>query len=291
MRSRPPLILGVVVILAAAAWVVWRLSLRDTTTPVSASEVIEDVTDSPGGPAPSATTLPTVSSTTSAASAVPSTAGVPTGEFVVGEAPGEPGLYVYATSGFEEIDALGGARHDYPAETFVTLQPGGCGVTLRWTALEERWDELELCSTDGGKSISLYDTYHGWFGQSDLQQFTCGPPDAVAIPEVESGSWSYECSTDERTELWEVEVISVESLLIDGETVDAVHVRVTSTLSGASIGASESDTWYLRGTSLILRRVASRSSTNESLIGDVNYSETYEINLSSLQPEGARVDS
>ena len=60
--------------------------------------------------------------------------------------------------------------------------------------------------------------------------------------------------------------------------------------SGASTGSSETDTWYLTGTSLVLRRIVTRDSVNSSLIGDVNYTESYEINLLSLIPQGARAE-
>lgn len=287
MGRRVAIIVGVVLVLGAASWIVWRLAFRDTTTPVSASEVVEQVTD--GVPentkasSPVATTVPVAttddpSSTTSSSMA--------TG-FVVGEDPGDPGLYVYETTGFEEIDALGGARHDYPQETFFTIQPGGCGIITRWTALEERWSENELCPSDDGFRLAGFESYHEWFGRSDLQDFSCDPDTALVSPAApEVRTWTYECSTDERTERWIVEVLGVETLQVGGESVDAVHVRVTSALEGASEGASATDTWYLPGTGLIIKRIAERSSVNQSLIGDVHYRESFEITLTSVEPRG-----
>ncbi|MGH2728364.1 MAG: hypothetical protein ACRDKS_15455, partial [Actinomycetota bacterium] len=35
------------------------------------------------------------------------------------------GVYVYATDGYEETDALSGQRHDYPAETALTISRQG----------------------------------------------------------------------------------------------------------------------------------------------------------------------
>jgi hypothetical protein len=282
LRSRLVMVVGVVVVVAGAAGLIWRLGFRDTATPLSPAEIVEDLT---GIPTPS---TDTPDSGTRAPEPVATTTSLVAPGFVVGSAPGDPGLYVYATTGFEEIDALGGARHDYPAETFVTMQPGGCGVTLRWTALEERWDELDLCDTAGGLSVLHYDAYHEWFSQADLQKFACGPLDAVAIPDGGDGSWSYECANYERDEVWFVEVVGTEKVEVAGEEVDSLHVRVTSDLSGESTGTSETDTWYLQGTSLIVRRMVNRSSVNQSLVGAVNYVEEYEIVLSSLLPQGAR---
>ena len=41
-----------------------------------------------------------------------------------GGSAGDYGLYTYATTGFEYTDALAGSRHDYPARTYLTIQPG-----------------------------------------------------------------------------------------------------------------------------------------------------------------------
>jgi hypothetical protein len=272
------LVLGVIVVAAGAAVLMWRLGFRDTETPVTPAEIVEDLT---GIPAPEPTAASP--SVTTAAPNVPG--------FIVGEAPGDPGLYVYATVGYEEIDALGGARHDYPAETFITLQSEGCGVRVRWTALEERWDEQLGCETDGGTSVAEYNAYHEWFSQPDLQLFVCGPADAVAIPTGTTGSWTYECTTAERREVFTVEVVGTETIVVNGTDLEAVHVRETSVLTGASTGSSETNSWYLAGTRLVLRRTVERSNVNDSLVGSVEYEERYEINIVSLRPEGARPGS
>ena len=62
-----------------------------------------------------------------------------------GGRPGDFGLYLYATTGFETTDALAGSRHEYPAQTYMTIQPGGCGTQVRWQALDQRWDEYDFC--------------------------------------------------------------------------------------------------------------------------------------------------
>ena len=96
---------------------------------------------------------------------------------------GRPSATTASTStrrfGFEEIDALGGARHDYPTETFLTVQPGGCGTISRWTALAERWDSQELCAGSDGMVVASYDSFHQWFGRADLQQFSCEPGEGL----------------------------------------------------------------------------------------------------------------
>jgi hypothetical protein len=262
LRFRWQLVAGIVAFLALTAWIIWRVALRDTTTPVSASQAVAEATVAPE----------------------------PVDAFVVGTEPGDPGLYVYATTGSEEVDALGGARHEYPAETFLTIQPGGCGRLQRWTALEERWDEIELCSGDEGLFQARYDAFHKWFGQSDLQEFSCDTAAALVVPAAEGPSASFECRNEDRTEEYEVEVLGSEKVVVDSSEVEALHIRVSSVLSRGSRGTSQTNTWYLPGTSLVLRRVATRSSVNDSAIGDVSYREDYEITLLSLTPTGRPED-
>ena len=279
MRSHVGVVVGSVAVLGAVAWLVWMLSFRDTATPVSASGVVAEVTADTAGSPPASDEPPSSSSGTGLATEAPE----PPAGFVVGKTPGDYGLYAYSTTGFEEIDALGGARHLYPEVTFLTLQPGGCGTISRWSPLEERWDQHELCSGNQGFDVAVYDSYHEWSGRADLQEFDCGPRDTPGIPTI-AGSWTYDCVNDDRTEVFEVEGVGPGTLTVGGEQVPVFQVRVVSTLSGGSEGGGEIDTWYLDGTSLVVRRVSKRLSTNASAIGTVTYSESYEIMLEDLLP-------
>ena len=86
----------------------------------------------------------------------------------------EPGVYRYATTGWEDIDALNGARHDYPAETAITVTAEGCGVRLRWDALRERRDEWRLCPTEEGIELQPDAIqYHEFFQQPQLEHLDC----------------------------------------------------------------------------------------------------------------------
>lgn len=292
MRAR--VIVGLIVAVGTAAFVVWRLAFRDTTTPISASAVVEDAAAdrSRGGDADAASVITAPGDTSAADGEMepPSTtegAGLQIGaDFVVGDRPGDPGLYVYSTTGFEEIDALGGARHDYPAETFLTIQPGGCGTVQRWTALEERWDEVELCPGDGGFAVAARRAFHRWFGQSDLQASTCTPADAVAIPTVAAGRWAHGCSNETRSWTYTIEIVGTENIVVGGEPAAAVRVRETAGVLGETVGSSRTDTWYLEGTALVLRREVTRSNVSDSAIGPVTYHEEYAIELIGLAPSG-----
>src|SRR5688572_23871693 len=70
--------------------------------------------------------------------------------------PLEEGVYVYATDGYEETDALSGQRHDYPAQTTMTVSKQGCGYRWRWQPLKERWEESDGCRTSAGYVLERF---------------------------------------------------------------------------------------------------------------------------------------
>ena len=70
------------------------------------------------------------------------------GDVGVGRGPTPaPGVYVYDTTGFERVSALGGAQHDYPTQTTMTVTENDCGVTVRWAPLEQRFENWTMCLT------------------------------------------------------------------------------------------------------------------------------------------------
>src|SRR5215211_664686 len=114
-----------VVLVAATALVLVRfVFLRDTATTVSPGDVLARYRASS-----------TVAVTTTGGSGLTLPA---------------PGVYRYATTGSERVDALGGATHTYPPITTITVTEAGCGVQTRWDALQERWNLRQLCLGHGG---------------------------------------------------------------------------------------------------------------------------------------------
>ena len=116
MRTRLWIIGGVLAVVLVGTLVVWQVTLRDTATPLLGSDVVAEIGGSPSAPS---TQRPPGDTSRPSATPQAGTGSVGGDAFVVGSAPGDPGLYTYATTGFEEIDALGGARHGYPAETLL----------------------------------------------------------------------------------------------------------------------------------------------------------------------------
>jgi hypothetical protein len=204
-----------------------------------------------------------------------------------GGEPGDHGLYVYATTGYESTDALAGARHDYPAETYLTIQPGGCGTLVRWQPLEQRYEEWDYCP-DG--RMAGWDSFKEWFQIGNTEQWEC--PEPVEVQGEPGASWVVECARGDSEEAAAArqtasyEVVGYEPLLVGGEEVQTLHVCTTLTGTGGSVSTGQVDTWYLVGTQLPVRRVVVHDSTTDSRIGAVQYHEQVEIQLTSLRPRG-----
>lgn len=197
----------------------------------------------------------------------------------VGSEPGDPGVYFYRTSGFEEIDALSGARHDYPDETFITIEDGPCGPIVTWRALAERWTRWEHCGPD--LAITGTVEYHEWFGIPDEEVEGCDEPRPVA-----AAAASVACRAETSIETYRVEIVGTETVTVDGTEVETIHLRRVSTLSGDSSGETTADVWRLVGTPLIVRMEVASTSATASAIGDVHYTEQVLLSLLRLTPSG-----
>jgi len=251
------IVAGVVVVLAL---------LRDDTT---------TVLDADQAQAAAMTTTSSPPDGGSASSTTPAFTTAPAADDVV--------VYAYEMSGHEEIDALAGARHDYPAETYLTIQTGGCGQLWRWQAIEERWSSWEVCDPQH-VTVAGFDSFNRWFGVDDLQQYRCDGPAPYLPPSADTDTWTFVCSTEDISQETAVEVVGVETLDIGGKEIETLHIHYTDTLTGDSTGGSETDRWFGVDDPLVVKEVGSTSSASSSPIGTVNYTEEYEITLTALDP-------
>lgn len=201
------------------------------------------------------------------------------GTVPVGDEPGGYGLYVYDTVGFETTDALAGARHDYPARTYLTLAPGGCGTIVRWQALKERWSEWDFCES---RALAGWRSYNEWFGVSNTDEWSCSRP--IPISGEPGDTRAGECTRGDAFRTVTHEVIGPEILEIGGAEVETLHIRSRSSSAGQTVGEGTSDIWFLPGTVLMVRRVDERTTYTESRIGTVEHHEEYRVELTSLLP-------
>lgn len=237
-------ILGGIILVAVAAAMLWFVFLEDTATPITAGDVRFEGT--------------------------------------VGDQPGDPGIYLYETSGFEEVDALGGARHDYPAETYFVIEDGPCGPVTRWQALTERWEEWEHCGPD--LAVTTDTSYHEWFSIPDTGVASCSEEAIFPPPGVTT--WTSVCVREGGRILRTSTLVGTETLVIDGVEVETIHIRTTEVTEGRTVGASTIETWRLPGTPLVVRRQTEESSDTTSRIGDIHYVEQATMQVRSLYPTG-----
>lgn len=296
------------------ATVVLVVHSRDSTTPVEVDAALDrfrvaqsttTVPPQPGAPASAGSVGAAGPSSTAAASggdvgaseSVPSPSSRVPGDRAGARAPQQPpadpsarprppaGVYVYRTTGGESVDVMGGARHDYPDRTTITLVHTACGITTRWQPIEERWDEDDRCHRQAGIDSVGQRTHHEFYGVSDDQTFTCEPGNWLLPAAVEPGTtWKGRCRSGSTISEGASTVVGTERLTIGGQPVDVVHVRSSSEPTGDNRGTSRSDDWLRASDGLLVKREAFVETESDSQLGTTTYREQYTLVLESLQP-------
>lgn len=309
MTGRPAAGVGAgaaLVLLAGVGVLVLRGS--DTTTSYDESAAVSAFRDAAAAPTPSPSAAPSRAASPGAAagpaaertpSAAPAPAATPA-RAPAGARPGaraasaspaagrravEPGVYRYATEGHEQVDALGGARHDYPATSTITYSRRGCGSEERWQPLEERVGVTVQC--DGERGPELRETFQQreFFGQSQSERYTCDAGTLVVPADPQPGStWSGRCRSDDSTVALAGRVVALEELDVAGTPVPVVRVRVVGTLSGSTRGRTDRELWLARADGLLVQAVGSTDTDADTDAGTVRYQETYRLELQSLTP-------
>jgi hypothetical protein len=200
-------------------------------------------------------------------------------EGLVGTEPGEPGVYRYDTVGFESVDALAGARHDYPAVTAMIVEERPCGTVVRWEPLGQRRDEWWYCRP--GPSVDTIVEFHEWFGIGDTTETSC---EGLHLEPRGEGRWEASCVRPGTVIAITLEDLGPERLVVGSEEVLTAHVRMVETTSGRTSGTRTTDLWVVPGTPLLARKQVVDRSTSSSPIGAVGYVEEYTLMLRSLTP-------
>jgi len=169
-------------------------------------------------------------------------------------APG-PDRFLYDTTGFESVDAFGGARHEYPARTTISVRTtaGGCRV-YRWQPFAQRYWEWETC----GRRLVRFGELHRFFGRDDRRDWRCGATSTLA------GGWR--CTSQGTVET--------------GTVVSPG--RVATKMMGETTGGGLREL-RLSADGVPSRLLVENESTTPSFLGDVHYRERYELRLG---PEG-----
>jgi hypothetical protein len=181
---------------------------------------------------------------------------------------------------------LGGARHQYPATTTLTVVASGCGVTERWVAAVERWDETTAClSPDGtGASMVHFTGFHRFFGGDSTDDYACsGDPRPVRATSA-GATWTTMCTGAEETVVHHGTVVGVEEIDAGGTSVRTIRVTDVED-DGDPTDHQVIDTWYQEGTDLVVRRTSRIATSSSSPVGLVHYDGSYQIDLQSLTPQ------
>lgn len=197
----------------------------------------------------------------------------------------QEGVYVYATTGSENVDALSGARHPYPAQTTITVTQEGCGLRTIWRPLEQRTDDGITCVRGDRLLVDRFTTLHEFFQKKDRRDFRCAAGTLLMpSPPTPGATWTMHCKTEDTTSVSRGEVVGPEDLDVGGRSVRTIHVRLVSTLRGGSNGTRSADAWLLPSNGLMVRTIARARISARSVLGNVHYAEDYELNLVSLDP-------
>lgn len=277
------LIAAVSVILLAVGVV----NLRGGSTPVGVGSAVERfrkqrpivLSEEPSA-TPASSEAPTIAETETRSAAIDAQV---TSAMGVRPLPAE-GVYIYATTGGDEVDVLGGSRHEYPSETTVTIRHAGCGLLERWDALEERWDERESCRSSDGDRLKRTTSYHEFFGRADERTLHCtGYTFAAAFGP--GSKWSSRCASDTTAVSLSLQAIGWEVVEVSGQRVRTLHVRVEGRLTGEQDGSLVRDVWGSAGTGIVVQERSTLTSySNQPVFGRTRYHEAYENRLTSLEP-------
>jgi hypothetical protein len=198
----------------------------------------------------------------------------------------DPGVYTYATTGYEKTDVLGGARHNYPAVSTVTYSAAGCGQDDRWQPLTSRFGANLTCRTAAGLELRSTEQHREFFGRVQAQSFNC-PTGFVEIPTPATpGRLStVTCPGKSGSVALTSRVVGPAVRIVGGTAVEAVHLLITGTLTGQTAGDISRDLWLAADTGLLLEVTGTADTHSSTLAGPAKYTERYTLTLTSLAPQ------
>ncbi|HXG76385.1 MAG TPA: hypothetical protein VNJ53_07435 [Gaiellaceae bacterium] len=200
------------------------------------------------------------------------------------DSPVPPGVYEYATDGYERTDALTGVTHRYPRRSTITVTADACGVRLRWDVLRGRSTTWTFCVADQDWELREQDERHTFFGRTERTTYACAVPPFRLPGGREGRTLPVSCTTGDAEERGELAILGRERVRVGRRAVPALHVRKTSTFSGAIRGSARYDLWFARDTGVPLRLVLRSETANDSAVGEVRYAEEVTLRLLSLAP-------
>jgi hypothetical protein len=244
---------GVIGALAIAGVGAWLALFRDTAEPVTVGEAVTSFRTETE-PAPRTSPIP-------------------------------PGVYVYATKGYEKTDALTGVTHRYPSRSTITVTPASCGMSLTWRVLKGRSTQWTLCVTDKGWELRTQDERHTFFGQTETTTYVCDNTPIWIRAKPLGAHWPVSCSTGDAEETGTAAVVGRLALQVGTTRTRVTRVRKFTRFKGAIRGTARYDFWFGETSGLPVRIRMVSTTTNDSPVGAVHYVEEVALRLLSLTPQ------
>ena len=205
------------------------------------------------------------------------------------------GVYAYQAKGTERISILGTSQQWGPRMPATVVHEAGDCWTLRIDYNTNHWQEQRYCPS-GRRLLDLGERIFQSFDfgvahVSDTNVITCNPPgEAIRVDAQPGDTWRQSCTgrsaggdtkvTSSGTNTF----VGIEQLRIEGETVPALHYRQRRTLSGDQKGREDTHIWFGVLDGMVLRSTHDTRVTSPSPVGDVDYVEQGEFQLTSRKP-------
>jgi hypothetical protein len=190
----------------------------------------------------------------------------------------EPGVYRYATTGWEELSTPG-SRRQFPAETTQTVVATECGYRTLWEPLEERSDELGFCVDGGTHTLVTVAAYREFYGHASDERFSCAPTARDGATR-----WSARCEGTDTVLHVDTEVRDGGSVMVGGRRVRAQQLLTRSRLEGATTGTRTTRSLVEVSSGLLLRTTVTAELTTRGPLGQVRYREEHRRELLDVTP-------
>ncbi len=194
------------------------------------------------------------------------------------------GVYAYRSEGYESI-SLGGARHDYPEETFAIIDhEDGCRWTFDHRVLEEKRTVNTYCSDGPVQSALAYDGYLTFYGSTAESHYTCDGGTRADLRDDAGATHTGVCTDGESTTRDTVTFVGRDVVDVGGQPVEALHYRIDTEVDGDIKGTSVQEVWVRPGDALLVRLERDTRTSGREFGAQVNYEEHAIFHLASLTP-------
>jgi len=206
------------------------------------------------------------------------------------------GVYRYAGSGTEHLSVPPKTQLEGPViPGTVTYLPGGCW-SFRLDYSDNHWQSATYCPHQGELELTARGGWYRWdfvaITVADASTYTCAPPE-VAVPAVlrtgrrddfSCRGTNHPLNIPPVTMSGWVEYIGSSTVVVDGRSLRALHLREVSTFRGGQSGRNVADTWFEVATGLPLLGTWSTEVRTASPLGTSTLTASGRFRLADLVP-------